>query len=369
MRVLFAGASALVLLSACATTDREDPMATTAAATAVQTAVAEADAAARDQAQTQAGAESAGAPVRSTAAASAQASPLLAEWTGPHGGVPPWDQVRPELFPTAFQQGIDSLLAEVDAIANSKAAPTFANTIVPLEDAGRGLDRVNALFGVMTSNVSTPEYEALDKEWSPKLTAAYNKITFNKKLFDRIAAVNAARTRSGLTTEQQRLVERTHDSYVRQGARLTEAQKAEVGRINEQLSGLFSDFSARVLADENTFITVTSQAQLAGLPDALKASYRQAAVDRKLPAGQWAIVNTRSAVDPFLAFAQDRGLRERVWKAFKSRGDNADARTPTSLSPRSPICGPARQAAGLPDPRPLPHGRHHGQGSRPRRRS
>jgi peptidyl-dipeptidase Dcp len=196
---------------------------------------------------------------------------------------------------------------------------------VRLEDSGRAMDRVQALFGVMTSNVSTPEYEAVDKEWSPKLTAAYNKITFNPKLFARIETVYNNRNSAGLTAEQKRLVERTYESLVRQGAKLTEAQKAEVGRINEQLASLFTDFSAKVLADEGTFIPVSNSAQLAGVPDALKASYRQAAVDRKLPAGQWAIVNTRSAVDPFLTTASDRALRERVWKAFKSRGDNADA--------------------------------------------
>jgi len=325
MRVLLAGASALVLLSACATpADREDPMAAAQAVTAAEPAVAEADAAARDQAQTQAGAQPASAPQPSQAAAEAPANILLAEWTGPYGGVPPWDKVRPDLFPQAFQQGIDSLLREIDAIADNPAPPTFANTFVPLEDSGRALDRVGALFGVMTSNVSTPEYEALDKEWSPKLTAAYNKITFNKKLFDRIAAINAARTTSNLTPEQQRLVQRTYEAFVRQGARLNEAQKAEVGRINEELSGLFSDFSAKVLADESTYLAL-NEAQTAGLPDSLKASFRAAASARKLPAGRYALVNTRSAVDPYLAFATDRAMRERVWKAFKSRGDNADA--------------------------------------------
>ncbi|MBW3618500.1 MAG: M3 family metallopeptidase, partial [Proteobacteria bacterium] len=327
--ILSAGASALALLtlSACATTGA-DAIATTEAVTSTETAVSEADTAARAEARQDVRAEAAPATAAAQApagTAEAAASPLLAEWTGPYGGVPPWDQVRPELFPAAFQQGIDGLLAEVEAIANNTAAPTFQNVIVPLQDSGRGLSRVNALFGVMTSNVSTPEYEAVDKEWSPKLTAASNRITFNPKLFRRIEAVYNARNTAGLTPEQKRLVERTYASYVRQGAKLSEAQKAEVGRINEQLSSLFTDFSAKVLADEGTFIAVTDERQLAGLPDALKASYRQAAVDRKLPAGQWAIVNTRSAVDPFLTFATDRALRERVWKAFKNRGDNADA--------------------------------------------
>jgi peptidyl-dipeptidase Dcp len=326
MRVLFAGASALAVmtLSACATTGA-DAVATTAEVSATEPAVAEADTAARNQARTQAGAAPPVAPVPSPAAAAQPANILLAEWTGPYGGVPPWDQVRPELFPEAFQQGIDSRRKEIAAIADNPAAPTFANTIVPLQDAGRALGRVGTLFGVMTGNVSTPAYEALDKEWSPKLTAAGNEITFNPKLFARIETIYNNRNTAGLSAEQKRLVERTYQGFVRQGAKLTAAQKAEVGQINQTLAGLFSDFSAKVLADEGTFIPVTKEAQLAGVPDALKASYRQAAVDRKLPAGQWAIVNTRSAVDPFLTFATDRALREQVWKTFKARGDNADA--------------------------------------------
>ena len=327
--ILSAGASALALLSlsACASAGK-DVVATTNAVTAATPAVTEADTAARAEARQDVSAARAPSDPAAQApagTANAAASPLLAAWTGPHGGVPPWDQVKPELFPAAFQQGLDSLLAEVDAIANNTAPATFDNVIVPLEDSGRAFERAQTLFSVMTNNVSTPEYEAVDKEWSPKITAAYNKITFNPKLFARIEAVYNKRNTSNLTPEQKRLVERTYASYVRQGAKLTESQKAEVGRINEQLAGLFTDFSAKVLADEATFIPVTSEAQLAGVPDALKASYRAAAADRKLPAGQFAIVNTRSAVDPFLAFASNRALREQVWKAFKSRGDNADA--------------------------------------------
>jgi peptidyl-dipeptidase Dcp len=319
-------AAAVLALGACATTgDRSDVVAETQATTAAEPAVTEADAAAKDEAQTSAGAQPAAAPAPSPAAAQAPANILVAEWSGPYGGVPPFDRVRPDLFPAAFQQSIDSLLREVDAIANNPQPATFANTFVPYEDAGRALDRVQAVFGVMTSNVSTPEYEALDKEWSPKLTAAFNKITFNPKLFARIETVYNNRDRSNLTAEQKRLVERTYRAFVRQGAKLNETQKAEVARINERLSALFADFSSKVLADEATFIPVTNEAQLAGVPDALKASYRQAAVDRKLPAGQWAIVNTRSAVDPFLTFGSNRALREQVWKAFKNRGDNADA--------------------------------------------
>ena len=137
-------------------------------------------------------------------------NPVIREWTGPYGGVPPWDQVRPEHFPAAFQAGIDVRQAEYDAITNNPAAPTFANTFVPMQDAGRALGRTGSLFGVMTSNMNSPEYQTLEAEWSPKLTAADNRITFNRPLFQRIEANYNARERSGLTAEQQRLVERTY---------------------------------------------------------------------------------------------------------------------------------------------------------------
>ena len=111
------------------------------------------------------------------AAQPAQAAPvpdniLLADWSGPFDGAPPFDRVPPDLFPEAFQFAIDEQRREVLAIANNPAAPTFENTIEALERAGQRLDRVGAVFGVMTSNMSTPEYQALDREWSPRLAAA-----------------------------------------------------------------------------------------------------------------------------------------------------------------------------------------------------
>lgn len=253
----------------------------------------------------------------------AQMNPLLATWTGPYGGVPPWDRVQPADFPEAFAIAIDLRQAEIDAIANNAEPPTFENTFVPLENAGRELRRLYSLFGVMSSNVSTPEIQAIDREWSPKLAAASDEITFNAELFARIDQIYQTRESAGLTPEQVRLVELTHERYVRSGARLTPEQKEELGRINQELAGLFSDFSNKVLADEDSYIHIEREEQLSGLPESLRAAYRAAAEERGLSG--WAVVNTRSSVDPFLTFADDRGLREQVWKAFKGRGDNNDA--------------------------------------------
>ncbi|WP_294272213.1 M3 family metallopeptidase [uncultured Sphingomonas sp.] len=250
------------------------------------------------------------------------ANPLIAPWTGPYGGVPPWDKVKPELFPAAFEAALAERKRDYDRIADNPAKPTFANTFVPMQNAGQTLNRVMTLFGVMTGNMNTPAYQALDREWSPKLSKASDQITFNPKLFARIEAIYKARDTSGLDAQQKRLVTRTYDSFVRQGAKLTPAQKGELSAFNQNLAINFSEFSQRLLADEGTAIIVTDKARLAGLPDSVKAVAKAAAAER----GQqgWAIVNTRSAVDPVLTFATDRALREQVWRAFTKRGDNGD---------------------------------------------
>ncbi len=264
--------------------------------------------------------------------AAADANVMLANWGGPYDGVPPWDKVTVDGFAPAFTTGVALLAAEIDVIATNPEPPTFANTVAALEDAGRHEDRAETLFSVMTSNLNTPEVQAVDREWSPKLTAVYDAITFNDKLFARIAAVYAARD-TGLTAEQKRLVELTHDRFVNKGAKLNAKQKAELGTINQQLATLFTEFGNKVLADENTWVVLDKPADLAGLPASLRASYKAAADERKL-AGKSVVVNTRSSVDPFLTSSSRRDLRERVWRAFKKRGDNGDANDTKKLIAR-----------------------------------
>lgn len=259
-------------------------------------------------------------PVANTAASNI----LLQDWTGPYGGVPAFDKVTPEMFPAAFQAGIDAQRAEIAAITGNPAAPTFANTIEALEKNGDLLGNIFAYFGVMTSNMSTPAYQALQKEWGPKLAAASDEITLDPKLFQRVKAVYDARETSGLDAKQQRVVTRLYDSFVRRGANLDAAQKEQLSAYNQQLAAAFAEFSEKVLADESTYITAT-EAEMAGVPDDVKAAAASAAKQRNLPAGTYAIVNTRSAVDPVLTFADNRALREKAWKAFVSRGDNNDA--------------------------------------------
>jgi peptidyl-dipeptidase Dcp len=247
--------------------------------------------------------------------------PMLEAWTGPYGGVPPWDKLNAAAIGKAFETGLALLLAEVDVIAENPEPPTFENTFTPLEDAGRHSDRAQTLFSIMTNNLSTPEVQAVDKEWSPKIAAAYDKIAFNPKLFARVAAIHEARDKANLSPEQRRLVELNYDRFVRAGAKLSPDDKAKVGKINEELAGLFTDFGNKVLADENSWTVLESKKDLAGLSQSLIAAYKAAADERDL-AGKWAVVNTRSSVDPYLTSSSRRDLREKVWKAFKNRGDN-----------------------------------------------
>ncbi|QIL02140.1 M3 family metallopeptidase [Sphingomonas sinipercae] len=247
---------------------------------------------------------------------------LLAEWTGPYGGVPPWDKVKPSLFPEAFKFAIDERRGEVLAIANNPQPPTFANTIEAMEKAGQRLGRVETLFSVMTGNMATPEYQALDKEWSPKLSAAYDETTLNPELFQRIKTLYDAKTTLGLNPKQDRLLTRYYDSFVREGANLNPAQKQQLSAMNQQLAELFATFSERVLADESTYLFAT-EAQLKGVPADMKAAYASAA--KAQGKAGFAIKNTRSAVDPLLTFGANRDLREKVWRAFVNRGDNGGA--------------------------------------------
>ena len=177
---------------------------------------------------------------------------------------------------------------------------------------------------MLTSGLNGPEAQALDEAWSPKLAAADDEqLRFNQPLFERVAAVHAGRASAGLDPVQVRLVEKTYEDMVRGGAKLDAAGKAALGAINQELAGLYTGFGNKVLADEDTWIVLDGKADLAGLPADLVASYAAAAEERKLP-GKWAVVNTRSSVDPFLAASARRDLRQRVWTAFKGRGDHGD---------------------------------------------
>jgi peptidyl-dipeptidase Dcp len=257
-------------------------------------------------------------------AAAPASNPLLAAWTGGYGGVPAWELGSPERYKEALTAAMEMRRKEFDAIASNSAAPSFDNTIVAMERSGRVQDRVERMFSVMTDNMSTDAYEALNAEMAPKLAAANDAIIFNAPLFARIKTLYETRDKLSLTPEQSRLLVRTYETFTRAGAGLPADKRERVSAINQELAGLFAEFQKRVLADENTWTVLDSDADLAGLPASVAAAAKAAADERQL-AGKWAIVNTRSSVDPFLTFAARRDLREKVWRRFVNRGDNGDA--------------------------------------------
>jgi peptidyl-dipeptidase Dcp len=248
---------------------------------------------------------------------------LLQPWTGPYDGVPPWDKVTAPKLREAMIEAMDLARADVAAVANNPEPPTFANTMVAMELWGAPLDRIVNIYSVMTGNIGGEAYDAVDTEMSPLLSAFFDEINFNEPLFQRVKTVADNADAMGLSAQQKRLAERSRDSFIRSGANLDAAGKAELGRINTALSTAFTRFGQRVVADENTWTVIPTEAGVAGLPASNKAAAAAAARSRNLQG--WAIVNTRSDVDPFLTFADDRALREQVWRKFVNRGDNGGA--------------------------------------------
>jgi peptidyl-dipeptidase Dcp len=268
------------------------------------------------------------AALAATAALAAEAivqNPLLAPWTGPYGGVPPFDKVKVEHFRSALETAMAEQLAEVDKIANDSAPPTFENTLAALERSGRTLDRVGTIFGVYSGTMSTPDFQKVEEEMAPKLAAFSDQITQNEKLFKRIAAVYEARDAANLTPEQKRLAWLDYTNFVRAGAKLDPAAKKRLSEINQRLAVLYTKFSQNLLADEADYaLFLDKESDLAGLPDSLRAS-ASAAAEQRGQKGKWAVLNTRSSMEPFLTYSDRRDLREKVWRTYYSRGDHGDA--------------------------------------------
>lgn len=259
-------------------------------------------------------------------AAAAAPNTLLEPWSGPYGGVPPFDRASPALLAPALEAGMAEHLVELERIANNPAPATFANTIAAMERSGRALDRASTVYYIFGSTLSDDAVQQVERDIEPKMAAFRDSITQNEKLFRRIAAVYDARTTSGLTAEEQRLTWLTYTNFVRAGAKLDAPSKKRLAEINQSLAGLFTRFSQNLLADESERYTVLeSEADLAGFPASLRAGFA-ADAERRGKSGKWIVANTRSSVEPFLTYSTRRDLREKVWRVFVNRGDNGDAR-------------------------------------------
>lgn len=252
---------------------------------------------------------------------------LLAPWFGRNGGVPPFNEVRVDAFESAFDAAIEQAAAEVNAIADNPDPPTFENTLVALDNAGMTLHRLEVLFDVHAGNLNVGPVPDLERAITPKLAAHADSITQNQALFERMQAVHD-QVQSGAVTlpdDARRLVQETYKTFVRMGAKLDADEKAKLSQINTRLARLFTDFSQNVLEEEKGHVTwIDDETRLAGLPDSTMDAMRAAAIEKGGRAAM-AITNTRSSMAPFLTYADDRTLRETVWRNYYFRCDNDDS--------------------------------------------
>jgi peptidyl-dipeptidase Dcp len=247
-------------------------------------------------------------------------NPLLGEWATSFE-LPPFTEIAPEHFRPAFDQALAEHRAEIAAIADDPASPSFANTIDAFEKAGRGLDRVASVFFNLTGAHTSDALQAIEREMAPALARHRSAIFLNTALFRRIDDLFARRDSLGLTPEQARVLDRYHIIFVRAGARLDPAAKERLAAITERLATLGTRFSQNVLSDERDYtLVLETEEDLAGLPTFVRAAAARAAADRGLE-GQYVITLARSSIDPFLQFSARRDLRERAYQAWISRGD------------------------------------------------
>ncbi len=248
---------------------------------------------------------------------------LLQDYQGPYGGVPAFDKMNIDDVKTAAEEGMKLNLEEIDAIANNEEPPTFENTIVAMERSGQALNNYFSYYGIMSSNVSTPEFRTIQSELAPKFSEFQSKISQNEKLFERIKAVYDASQDNPLEADQQRVLDLTYNSFAMNGAELDAEKKKRYAEINKELSSLYTDFSNNVLHDEENYITYLEENQLGGLSEGYVKSAAKIASDNGRE-GQYAVTNTRSSMDPFLTYSTERELRKQVWTNYYSRGDNGD---------------------------------------------
>ncbi|MFQ3666752.1 MAG: M3 family metallopeptidase, partial [Sphingomonadaceae bacterium] len=267
-------------------------------------------------------------PNAPAAASAVAANPLLGEWTLPFGA-PPYDRITPGHYLPAFEAAMAETRRGLNAIANNRARPTFANTIEAMEKASAPLDRVAKVFFTVTGADGTPEIQAIEKEIQPRLARFRSETFLDQRLWNRVKTLNDQRDRLALTPEQARLLEVTHRNFVRAGAALTPDQRTRIAAIDERLSALGVEFAQKLVADQKAGDLFLTEAEMAGMP----ADARAAAAAAAKAAGRegYLIAATRSDVEPFLTLASNRAAREKVFRAFNMRGDNGNANDTNAL--------------------------------------
>lgn len=247
---------------------------------------------------------------------------LLDKFDGPYGGVMPFGKYNIDDFPPALDKAFSMARADITRIADNPAPANFDNTIEALEKSGAALNRVATLFFIHDSNLNTDKIAAMTKKYAPEFSKFSDEINQNPKLFARIQSVHDHMNK--LDTEQKRLVDVYYARFIKQGAGLNDQDKATLSNINARLATLTNQFGQNVLHDEGAYVTyISDKKDLAGLPNWLIDAMAASAAE-KGHEGQWAVTNTRSSMDPFLTYSDNRPLREKVWKTYYNRGDNGD---------------------------------------------
>ena len=250
-------------------------------------------------------------------------NPLLRDWHTRYE-LPPFAQIKPEHFAPAFAELFAEHLAEIDTLVANPDAPTFDNTVAAFDAAGARLDRVRLTFGNLCASESPPALQAVEREMAPLLAAHDSKVSLHGGFFARLHAVYEQSATLELNEEQQRLLRRLHTDFVRSGATLQGAARERFAAIAERLAELYTQFSQNVLADESSYqLPLTSEADLAGLPDSIRQSARSAARERGVDG--YVITLSRSLAQPFLTWSTRRDLRETAWRAWTSRGTTPTA--------------------------------------------
>ncbi len=252
-----------------------------------------------------------------------ETNPFMTEFQTEHG-VPPFDKIKLEHYEPAFLKGIEEQKANIVAIVNNSEAPTFENVIVALDNSSPILDRVSAIFYNMTEAETTDDLKELSIKLAPTLSEHSDNISLNQDLFKKVDAVYQQKDALGLTTEQQRLLEKTYKSFVRSGATLSPEKQARLREVNKELSTLGIKFSDNVLNENNAFkLYIDKEEDLAGLPD----WFRQSAAEKAKEDGQegkWLFTLGNASRLPFLQYSENRPLREQMYKAYINRGNNND---------------------------------------------
>jgi peptidyl-dipeptidase Dcp len=250
-------------------------------------------------------------------------NPLFDDWSAPFGA-PPLDRIEPAHFPPAYDRALAEHTAEIAAIAENPAPPSFDNLVLALEKSGQLLTRVEGVFHNLTSSATDEALQAIELEMAPRLSAHWSAITMHPVLFRRLDELYRKRDSLGLDAESLRVLERYHLDFVRAGAQLDEQGRDRLAAIAQRLAVLGTQFNQNVLGDEEDWILTLSDDQMAGTPPAIRAAAAARAKDLNLHE-PYAVSLARSSVEPMLQFADDRALREQLYRAWVSRGDNAHA--------------------------------------------